>query len=222
MPNSCVLSAWLFDGNGSGTLLTGDSISKEVRDDNLAWVHLDAGHPGTRDWLHREVGYLDELILDALLAEETRPRILEFNEGALVILRGVNLNEGAQPEDMVSIRFWIDPHRIVSLRLRPLKAVRDIEARLKQGKGPKNAGDFLTQLSAHLFERMEPALAALDEATDDIEEKIMEHPDASERRTIIDIRKQAIIFRRYISPQRDVMQYLRTSELPLQIGRAHV
>ena len=31
--------------------------------------------------------------------------------------------------------------------------------------------------------------------------------------TIVDIRKQAIMLRRYIAPQRDVMQHLRTSEL---------
>ena len=41
---------------------------------------------------------------------------------------GLNLNEGAEPEDMVSIRLWLDPRRILSLRKRKLRAIADIEA----------------------------------------------------------------------------------------------
>jgi len=137
-----------------------------------------------------------------------------MGEGALMILRGVNLNENAQPEDMVSIRLWIDSHRIISVRRRKLKAVADIEQKLAEGKGPKNAGDFITMLSSRLFERMEPIFSELDERLDDIEEQVIEHPDVTERQSIVTIRKRAIIFRRYIAPQRDVIAYLRTAEFP--------
>jgi zinc transporter len=209
-----ILFAWDFDGNGGGKSLACDTISKELKADTLAWVHMNATHKDTRKWLKKEVSYLDDLILDALLADETRPRIIEFDEGALLILRGINLNEGEEPEDMVSIRLWIDANRIISLERRNVKAVRDIEEKLKKAKGPKNAGDFLVQLAAQLLGRIEPVLTQLDEATDDIEEKVMENPSFDERQTIVDIRKQAIILRRYMSPQRDVMQHLRTSTLP--------
>jgi len=207
-----ILFAWAFDGKGGGRTIIGEDLRSVMQIGSQAWVHMDATHKDTRAWLRKAMGNLDELILDALLADETRPRIVEFEDGALLILRGVNLNEGADPMDMVSIRLWIDANRIVSLERRNVKAVRDIERRLTHGKGPKNSGDFLVQLSASLFARMEPVLTALDEATDDIEEKILENPDFSERQTIVDIRKQAIIFRRYMSPQRDVMQHLRSSD----------
>lgn len=213
MPNdSGILHACVINGDGTGGALTGKDISKAIKDDKLAWVHLDATKPESRTWLEKEIGYLDPLILDALLAEETRPRILEFEHGVLLILRGVNLNENAKPEDMVSIRLWIDKHRIVSIRRRKLKAVQDIREKLEAGKGPKNAGEFLTALSSRLFERMEPAFLELDEKLDDIEEHVMENPDTKERQAITAIRKQAILFRRYIAPQRDVMAHLRTSE----------
>ena len=209
-----ILHACTIEGNGKGVILTGDSISQAIRNDSLAWVHLDATNPETRKWLEQELTYLDYIIIDALLAEETRPRILEFDEGALMILRGVNLNENANPEDMVSIRLWVDANRIISIQRRNLKAVQDIQNRLKNGKGPKNAGDFVTMLSANLFERMEPVFGELDERTDNIEEKVLDCPRPDERQEIIDIRKKAIIFRRYIAPQRDVIAHLRTSELP--------
>lgn len=208
-PNQHILHAYEFDGQGSGKPLVGGDISQKIREDVLAWVHLDAGHPDTRRWLEEETAYLDPLIIEALLAEETRPRLEEFEDGVLMILRGVNLNENADPEDMVSIRMWIDPHRIISLRLRRLKAVQDMREKLLQGKGPKNAGSFIGQLVTTLTGRMEPVMAALDEAIDDVEEEVMQEPDIALRSKIIRLRSQAIILRRHISPQRDVISRLR-------------
>lgn len=213
METDFILNACAITGDGSCELLNSKTVSKALKDDALGWVHLDGNKPGTRTWLAENISYLDNLILDALLAEETRPRIIEFEKGALLILRGVNLNENADPEDMVSIRLWIDAHRIISVQRRPLKATIDIQEKLLEGKGPKNSGDFIAMLSARLFERMEPIFQELDERLDNIEEKVIESPDISERNDITLIRKQAIVFRRYISPQRDVIAHLRTSEM---------
>ena len=210
--NSNILQAYAIDGAGKGHVLSVGNISNTIQSDDLVWVHLDANHPETRKWLEQEVSYLDHIIIDALLADETRPRIMEFESGALMILRGVNLNKGEEPDDMVSIRLWIDAKRIISIQRRPLKATKDIQNLLLSGKGPKNSGDFIAMLSSRLFERMEPIFSDLDENLDDVEERVMEAPDTKERQEITTIRKQAILYRRYIAPQRDVIAHLRTSD----------
>lgn len=215
MQDSGILIACAFDGKGSAMPLAEETIgTRLMKEDAPVWVHMRADHPQTRGWLEREAGFLDHIVLDALLADETRPRLTPHRDGALLILRGVNLNENADPEDMVSIRLWVDAHRIVSLRRRRLKAASEVEERLQQGKGPKNTGDFVTELCARVFERMGEVLSELDGRTDAVEEKVMENPDTELRREIIDIRKQAILMRRYISPQRDVLAGLRNSDIP--------
>ena len=208
-----ILHACELDGLGKGTELEPDRISQAVKSETLTWTHLDANEPGVRSWLEKEVDYLDPIILDALLIEETRPRILQFEEGVLLILRGVNLNENAEPEDMVSIRLWIDSNRIISIRRRPLKAATDILDRLLAGKGPKSSSEFLSMLGGRLFERMEPVFSELDERLDSVEESVMDSPDTKDRHRITSIRKQAILFKRYIMPQRDVVATLRSSDL---------
>jgi len=185
--STAILHACSINGDGSGAALEGKAISKVVQADALGWVHLDGAHEDARGWL-------------------------EFDGGALMILRGVNLNEDAAVEDMISLRIWIDAHRIITVQRRPLRAVADIHSRLMDGRGVKDSGEFIAALAGRLFERMEPAFADLDEALDDIEEKIMEEPDPAERQAVVAIRKKTIIFRRYIAPQRDVISYLRTSE----------
>jgi zinc transporter len=202
--------------------VTGEHSLFESRlgDDGPVWTHLDADHPETRDWLGDTAQSIDNFTVDALLAEETRPRTVDLAGEVLVILRGVNLNEDAEPEDMISIRVLAGPNRIITAQKRQLKAVLDLKSSVSAGIGPKNAGDFIYMLIAGLSKRMEPVLAALDDSTDGIEERLLETADSRLREEIVEIRKRAIILRRYIAPQRDAIGQLRTLDLDW-LGTGH-
>ncbi len=210
--NDHILYAYSLTKTQTDQLSEGDILEK-LKSDSPAWVHLDVRHQNTRSWLKSNFDYLDSIIIDALLAEETRPRMTQHDDGTLIILRGVNLSEGKEPEDMVSIRLWIDQNRIISLQRNPIMAVKDIAARIEKGKGPKNSADFLVSLITRLLDKMEPVISDLDEQTDLIEELIIDTPDASARHSVMSLRKKAIMLRRYIAPQKDVISYLRNSDL---------
>lgn len=203
-----IIFSYEIDGSGSGIPLTGQAIWDAVKNPELGWVHMSASHPQTRPWLEHEVTYLDPIILDALLADETRPRCVEYGNGVMLILRGINLNHNAEPEEMVAIRLYADTARIISLRQDELKAVNDVEELLQNGKGPKHLGDFIATLCACLLARMEPVLHEMDQRIDTIEEKVVMAPDASLRHELSLLRKQAIMMRRYISPQREALVML--------------
>ncbi|MAE51277.1 MAG: zinc transporter ZntB [Micavibrio sp.] len=213
MNQDYIIDAFELDGQGKGIALRGDDIARKIKEDVLAWVHFDADHPGTRQWLEQEAAYLDPIILDALMASETRPRVSEFPEGFLVILRGVNLNENAEEEDMISIRLWIDQHRIISTRKRKLRAVQTIRERLQGGNGPKNSADFLAMLLTCLIDNMEGVVLKLEDDIDEIEETLIKSPDKNNRHVINDIRHKTIILRRYISPQKEAVAQLRASNV---------
>ncbi len=211
--NDHILLAYELDGNGGGIPIPKDEVAQRMDEERLTWVHLDANHPETRAWLEQEVSFHDPFIVHALLADETQPRMTQLQSGVLLMLRGVNLNENADPEDMVTVRMWIENHRIISLRRRKVKAVMDMEVKIKEGKGPKDLGQFVCMLAARLFERMQPVLAALDEKTDEIEEAVLAEEDVSLREAIVDVRIQAIMFRRYMAPQRDAIEQLMLADV---------
>lgn len=210
--HSYIISAYIFDGKGNGTALPHNEVAAELKGEHITWVHLDADCDETATWLATNVSYLDNIAIEALLADETRPRMEEFDAGALIILRGVNLNEGAEPEDMISIRLWVDKTRIISMRKRQLKAVDEIEERIKAGKAPRTSGEFVTTLSSLIFTNMEPVIQWLNENTDELEaQQLLDTPDAKLRHDIITTRIRAITLKRYITPQRDVIAHLRIS-----------
>ena len=147
-----LICAYVLDGKGGGRQLDWAAIRAWKPDDGLLWVHLDRTGAAGRRWLMSESG-VDPVISDTLLQEEVRPRLLPIDESMLIILRGVNLNPGADPEDMVGIRIWIDGHRLITLRHRRLMAVNDIREEIVQGRGPKDLGEFLVSIARRLIER---------------------------------------------------------------------
>jgi len=54
---------------------------------------------------------------------ETRPRCDRVGDGLVLNLRGVNLNPGADADDMVSVRLWVTEGLIISARVRKIFAV---------------------------------------------------------------------------------------------------
>ena len=124
-----LICAYRLDGDGGGEPLDWSGVNSATPAGGVIWVHLDATHENTDAWL-RAHGGLDTFVIDGLLASETRPRCDLHNDGILLNLRGVNLDPGAEPEDMVSIRLWIDERRVISTRLRRLMAVEDVREQL--------------------------------------------------------------------------------------------
>ncbi len=211
--NSHIILAYDCDGKGGATSISDQLETPYEVTEGFTWVHLDANHPDAEPWLKSEIEHLDPYIIDALMADGTRPRMTKIRQGAILILRGANFNENAEPEDMISIRLWVEKNRIISIRRRKLMAVLDIEQELQNGTGPSDEGEFVSRLMQCLFKRIEPVLNELEDQTDAIEERVLEAVDTSLREEIVDVRKQAILFRRFMVPQRDAIDQLRMSRL---------
>jgi zinc transporter len=208
-----LISAFLLDGEGGGRAIEWDEVRSWTAERGMLWVHLDRTESAAQQWLQSQAA-LDPLMSEALLAEETRPRSLLVGDALLVILRGVNLNPGAEPEDMVSLRMWVDSKRIITLRSRHLMAIEDLRAGILAGNGPKDPGDFLATVSGRLIERMSPIIDTLDDEIDALEEAVLEGETHEVRGRLANLRRRTITLRRYIAPQREAMSRLYGEQLP--------
>lgn len=212
-----LIYSYKLDGDGAGKAVSGAAITDLLKSDTLAWAHLWVGHPDTEPFLKANLDGLDPAILQALLADETRPRASEIDGGFLIILRGANTEAGSAAEDLVSVRLWIDERRIISLQRKTVQAVADIARQIDAGRGPVNSGRFLAELVEGLTRRLEPVITQLDDAVDDIEENFVEQEDQDLRGDLTEMRKRTIGLRRYLGPQRDAMSMLQLG----QVGWLH-
>ncbi len=210
-PENLIETGFVLSGPERGRRLLPPEAPEVLRSDTLGWVHLRAAHPDAPGWIVDNLSYLDPTIIDALVAEETRPRITRIGDGLIVILRGINTIEGEDPEDMVSIRLWIDENRIVSLSRRKVRAVEDIAQALELGSGPEDCAAFLSLLVERLTYRIEAFWSGIEDEADQLEEDVLEEGHEAMRQQLVELRRRAIILRRYLLPQRDALRALQGS-----------
>jgi zinc transporter len=207
-----LIHAFLMNGKGGGRLLSWEELQDWTPDQGKIWMHFDYTVAATRSWLESNSG-LDQIIIDALLTEDTRPRTTNIEDGLLITLRGVNNNPGADPEDMVSIRMWAEADRIISTRKRKLLSVKDLLRQLERGKGPKDMAEFIVYLTDRLVWRMIDTVDQLEEQIDDIEDKALTENPGDLRHDLSELRRQTIALRRYLSPERDALTKIMVEQV---------
>lgn len=204
-----LICAYRLDGKGGGQRLSwADHLQAD--DHSVLWVHLDFSHPRGAQWVRDQSG-LDPNVVEALLSEETRPRAFEYDEGILIVLRGVNHNPGEDPEDMVSIRVWIEPGLIISTRRRRLMSIMDIRDAIEAGHGPKSPGSFMVFLAERLGDRIGGVIDGLEDALDGAEDRAAAGATLAFRAELGEIRRKTARIRRYLAPQRDALDRLSRS-----------
>jgi len=210
--NEGLILAYILDGDGSGRKVGWREIESWKARQGLLWIHLDYSSPFVREWLYDKSG-LDDVICAALTEEDSRPRCTTFQEGLLLGLRGVNLNPGADPEDMVGIRIWFEDNRIISTRRRKLLSISDMQAAIEKSVGPESLGEFLVQISGRIMERMQVVIDNLEDSIAELEDQVLTTESHQFRSQLADLRRQAISLRRFLSPQREALSRLLVEKI---------
>lgn len=201
-----------LDGKGGGSLLPWDTAVCDNIPEGLFWLHLDWDTPLAHQLLVETFG-VDPVVAEALVEEDTRPRTVAVPGGELVILRGVNLTPGAEPEDMISLRMLIDDKRVITLTRRALRSIADIKNAVDAGSGPTTTGEFLAMLLEKLIDRVGPVLAQLEDAIDEEEDDLVEGKLSHVESTLVGVRGRIIKLRRYLAPQREALVRLNAEKL---------
>ncbi|MFC3022299.1 zinc transporter ZntB [Vibrio zhugei] len=202
-----LLDHWQFEPNA----ITSESLSPDSIEPGH-WYHCLRDEPQVKAWL--EKNNVSRSIIDSLLAEDTRPLFEEYSdEQFLLILRGVNLNQDANPEDMLSIRLLYINGALISTRKIPSKTIEVIRSRLNNGQGPKALSDLIIQVIDGLNRN-------IDNYLDTIEEKITRFDDELElSEELMQTHKALLKMKRFIKPQQYAIDDYQDSVAPVAIEK---
>lgn len=204
------------DGEGGSRRIQRNELEVlDLRPQESLWLHWDRSMAPAQRWL-RESSGLGDFACDLLLEEATRPRLVPLGrERLLLFLRGVNLNPGAAPEDMVSLRIYADARQIISLRMRPVKAAGALCDVLEHGEGPKTASEVMLFLANALTEGVDTLVAGMAEQLDELEDALEQNENkVPDRHLLLALRRRAASLRRYLAPQREIYLQLTRNPLP--------
>lgn len=202
MDDSSFVYGWTLNGAGGGAPVT-QPLNSEG---DPTWLHFDYSKPGVEKEL-LALG-LNDWVIESLVRIDTRPRTVALDDGILVILRGINMNPGADPEDMVSLRLWLQPDRLISVRQRRLFAVQDVADELAQGRGPRNVPELVVAIVEKMADRIRDFVDDIEDRITAFEDLVEKQPPAEIRTNVSEVRRQTAVVRRFISPQRDALDAL--------------
>lgn len=210
--NQAVICNYRLDGLGGGKQQDGYP-DLQVGGGGYDWLHLRSDDPGSIDYL--QAMNLNPKLIEALSANETRPRMQPLEGGVLINLRGVNTNPGADAEDMVAIRLWFNDRVVITGRKRErrLLSIEDLRQGIENGDGPKRPGQFVAMLVEKLASRISDFVDTNDDELTSVETELDEKKDSVRQiqQRLSDIRKQTAMIRRYLAPQREALAELYRS-----------
>ena len=201
--------AWLLDGKGGARPLTNnDTIDQQ----HPCWLHLNYTQPESAHWL-ASTPLLPNNVRDALAGESLRPRVTRMGEGTLITLRCINGSTDERPDQLVAMRVYMDERLIVSTRQRKVLALDDVVGDLKEGTGPGDCGGWLVDVCDALTDHASEFIEELHDKIIDLEDNLIDQV-IPPRGFLALLRKQLIVMRRYMAPQRDVYARLASERLP--------
>lgn len=173
------------------------------------WLHFDMRDTMLNAWM---TAHLPPIPALAMLQTETRPRSNMFDEGVLINLRAINLNEGAEEDDMVSLRMWMTDTVLVTARFRRLFSIEELRTQIQNGDAPPTPAGLVARICHGLTNRIEDVSLSLEDRADALEDDLLDHVKVDPRE-LASTRRKAIRLRRHIIPSRDAMHVLASPEV---------
>ncbi|WP_446469169.1 zinc transporter ZntB [Xenorhabdus stockiae] len=197
--------------NGKGGT-TGFSENVSATAGQPFWQHLDYKNQVSYQWIMK-TNQLPVPVKDGLVGESIRPKLIRTGEGAMIMLRTINRNDNVRSDHLVSFRIYINDKIIISSSHRKVYSVDQVLADLNNGVGAKNTGHWLVEIADAITDEVNDFIEELHDNLIEFEDNILEQKIPG-RGELVLLRKQLIVLRRYMAPQRDVLTRLSSEKLP--------
>lgn len=197
-----------LDGKGGMIPIAEDEV---IQCEQPCWLHLNYTHRKSAEWL-QSTPQIPDAVRDALAGDSMRPRVSRLGDGFMIVLRSVNHNSDARRDQLVVMRVFINDKLIVSTRRRKVSAVDEVLTDLQNGNGPIDCGSWLVDVCDALADHTSEFIEELHDKIIELEDALLDQRMPA-RGELGLLRKQLIVMRRYMAPQRDVYARLASEKL---------
>lgn len=167
------------------------------------WFHMDRENLNTQKWLFEND--FDELVVESLTDEDTRPRTTVFPDGVLLNMRCVNTKPQEEPQDMLSMRMFIQRNRIISTSVKNVHILKDIIEMVNGTYPPASRSEFLAYVIELITDRVEAFISEDRDQIYELEWHVIDQTGYEKQSLVSDIRRSSLAFARYLSPQKDAL-----------------
>ena len=175
------------------------------------WLHFDLASSHLDTWA---AANLPAPAVRTLLAQKTRPRVTLHDDGIIATLRGINMNEGDEAADMVSLRVWISPTLVLTVRRQRNFLMNDLQAQMTANDAPPSPARMIARVIELLLRRVEDAAFDLEDVAEKMEQDVYDN-GAIRVSNLAPLRRSVIKLRRHVGPLRDALDGFAQIQTPI-------
>lgn len=197
-----------LDGKGNGVPIESHGKATIAKP---CWIHLDFSNQKTINWI-QSTDLLPNLVKEELIKPNQISKETRFDSGILVVMRGVNYTPNTLPDPIVTFRFYITDNLVISTRHQQIDAISQLKENLEKGIGPVDVADWLIQVSELISVQVNLSFDGVHNKIIKLEDSVLNQHILSYKE-IGRVRKQLIVLRRLLSPQRDIFVKISTERI---------
>jgi magnesium transporter len=174
------------------------------------WIDLVGQDTATLELLREKFGF-HPLALEDCAHLDQRPKLEEYGDHLFIVTHGFICSTG-QPGDVKfqEVHAFLGKRWLVTVHDEPVAPLETVWKRAASDPVLARKGaDFLYYLVADaLVDANFPILDQLEQAIEDVEDKVLHDPSQRDLRHMFEIKRTLVLMRRVLSPQRDVFGLL--------------
>lgn len=175
------------------------------------WLHFDLASSHLDTWAATN---LPIPAVRTLLAPKTRPRVNLHEDGIIATLRGINMNEGDEAADMVSLRVWMTATLVLTVRRQRNFLMDELQHQMAENDAPPSPARMIARVIELLLGRVEDAAFDLDDVAEKMEHDVYDD-GAIQMSSLAPLRRSVIKLRRHVGPLRDALDGFAQIQTPI-------
>jgi len=204
--------------DGVTTGATQQGIDQAAAGDAFFWLNLDVHDPGPDDdvmGLLTKTFHFHPVAVESANRFGQRPRIDDYDDFVHIITFGM----AADGKSVAEVHCFITAKFIVSLHQGDCPAFETVHQRIHGHHASESAAPQVVifyLIMDTLIDSFFPVLSDFDDAIDALEDAILKNPTEEQLGTLFGMKRQILMIRKVITPQRDMISTLNagTVEIP--------
>jgi magnesium transporter len=180
-----------------------DRIRRQLADDKFFW--LDLVGPS-----EEEIERMGELFgLHPLAVEDTihfgqRPKLLDFEDHVFLVYYAAGEQGPSEGGSLLEVHLFLSGKYLITVHRDPLPALRE-QSRHIEGRVLHSEQFVVYRVLDALTDTFFPALSAIDDEIDELEDAIIAKPTDAQLQRIFSLKRDLVAMRKVVTPQRDLL-----------------
>lgn len=186
--------------------------------DTVTWINVNGLHDTQIINRIGEHFGIHPLVIEDILDTEQRPELDDYVDYISIMLKMILVEKDTGRIDAEQISILLCRNTVISFQEGDGDVFEPIRERIRTGKGRirESGADYLMYiLTDAVVDNYFVALEEIGELIGDIEDEVLENPNAETLMEIYELKRELVLLRKYTFPLRELVHKLQISESPL-------